>query len=340
MSIVCLRNNKTNEIYYSKLKIVGLQSLNDIVLEVDPAFNDARWDKEPTETIEKLYELRAKQIREIYDYVVVYFSGGGDSTTVLDSFVKNNVPIDEVVVYINTDAEDNPKINGLYALKYLKDTNYPGLVTVVDVNLNVLSRIMNEGTWKNFENFSGLLHSFYRFRIDFYEKHNYITIRARRKNKVAHVFGGVFPIVEKIHDHFYSTIRISDFMLSSTDHENVQFFTSSEMPDVHIKQSYVISNSFQEHLERECSSYKKLIRNEYYEDSDTSKNGGVTETQSNQHGQHRMIMNMYERRSELGNLPLDIKRDQFLARYNQVLSFYNGKSLIKLDEFKRSYQLT
>jgi hypothetical protein len=44
-----------------------------------------------------LYKLRAKQLREKYDYIRLEFSGGGDSTTVLYSFVNNGIHIDEVV---------------------------------------------------------------------------------------------------------------------------------------------------------------------------------------------------------------------------------------------------
>jgi hypothetical protein len=43
------------------------------------------------------YRQRALQLRAKYDYLILAFSGGGDSTNVLDSFVLNNIHIDEVV---------------------------------------------------------------------------------------------------------------------------------------------------------------------------------------------------------------------------------------------------
>ena len=43
------------------------------------------------------YRQRALQLRAKYDYLILAFSGGADSTNILDSFVLNNIHIDEVV---------------------------------------------------------------------------------------------------------------------------------------------------------------------------------------------------------------------------------------------------
>lgn len=66
-------------------------------------FNNDVYDKMDWKTpssvpLKELYRLRAQQLRDKYDYLVLSFSGGGDSTNVLDSFVLNNIHLDEVVV--------------------------------------------------------------------------------------------------------------------------------------------------------------------------------------------------------------------------------------------------
>lgn len=48
--------------------------------------------------LEELYKNRALQLRESYDYLVLNFSGGADSTTILETFLKNNIKLDEVYV--------------------------------------------------------------------------------------------------------------------------------------------------------------------------------------------------------------------------------------------------
>jgi hypothetical protein len=48
--------------------------------------------------LKELYRQRAQQIRDSYDYLVLYFSGGADSTNILYTFLENNIPLEEVVV--------------------------------------------------------------------------------------------------------------------------------------------------------------------------------------------------------------------------------------------------
>ena len=72
-------------------------------------FNEAMyssydWTIEPSENISELYRRRAQQLRDKYDYIVLWFSGGADSTTVLNSFVDNDIELDEVASYIDYDA--------------------------------------------------------------------------------------------------------------------------------------------------------------------------------------------------------------------------------------------
>lgn len=49
-------------------------------------------------TLDELYKQRAYQLREKYDYLILYFSGGADSYNVLRSFLDNNIKLDEICV--------------------------------------------------------------------------------------------------------------------------------------------------------------------------------------------------------------------------------------------------
>jgi hypothetical protein len=55
------------------------------------------WAIEPEESINELYQTRAQQLRDQYDYIRVEASGGADSTTVIFSFLLNGIHLDEVV---------------------------------------------------------------------------------------------------------------------------------------------------------------------------------------------------------------------------------------------------
>ena len=49
-------------------------------------------------SLKELYRQRAQQIRDTYDYVVLYYSGGSDSTNILETFIDNNIKLDCVYV--------------------------------------------------------------------------------------------------------------------------------------------------------------------------------------------------------------------------------------------------
>jgi hypothetical protein len=62
-------------------------------------FSSVDWKTPSDLPLSEWYRLRAQQLREKYSYLVLAFSGGGDSANMLDSFVLNNIHLDEVVVH-------------------------------------------------------------------------------------------------------------------------------------------------------------------------------------------------------------------------------------------------
>jgi hypothetical protein len=65
----------------------------------DHVFSQFDWSIEPTQTLSELYAERARSLRDQYDYIVIMFSGGSDSTTVIESFLNAGIHIDEVISY-------------------------------------------------------------------------------------------------------------------------------------------------------------------------------------------------------------------------------------------------
>lgn len=66
-------------------------------------FNDSVYSKFdwtiPIEVpLPELYRLRAQQLRDQYDHLMLYYSGGADSTNILHAFIDNNIFIDEIVM--------------------------------------------------------------------------------------------------------------------------------------------------------------------------------------------------------------------------------------------------
>lgn len=63
----------------------------------DEVYDSMDWKRPSKIPLPELYRRRAWQLREQYDYLILLFSGGGDSTNVLHSFVLNDIHLDEVV---------------------------------------------------------------------------------------------------------------------------------------------------------------------------------------------------------------------------------------------------
>ena len=78
----------------------------------EDVFSAKPWTVEPPVDIEELYRQRALQLREQYDHIVLFYSGGADSHTILQSFIRNKIKIDEVFIYGAFKAEEK-RINEL-----------------------------------------------------------------------------------------------------------------------------------------------------------------------------------------------------------------------------------
>lgn len=61
-------------------------------------FDHYNWSVSPVEPLDELYRERAQQIRDRYDYVALSYSAGSDSQNILNTFLKHNICLDEVVV--------------------------------------------------------------------------------------------------------------------------------------------------------------------------------------------------------------------------------------------------
>jgi hypothetical protein len=103
--------------FYSKLE--AIYTADKLNLPPKWHFNDAEfaahnWTVEPEQTLSELYRQRAEQLRDKYDYLVLWYSGGADSANILDTFVNNGIKLDECASIVNYAAtgDKNDWLNG------------------------------------------------------------------------------------------------------------------------------------------------------------------------------------------------------------------------------------
>lgn len=92
--------------------------VNFNVFEKD--FSNVDWTVYPEISYDNLFFIRAKQLRKKHNKLGVMFSGGTDSTTVISSFLDNNIPIDFVVLLrSNLDSKVNSEFKNLFPVEDL-----------------------------------------------------------------------------------------------------------------------------------------------------------------------------------------------------------------------------
>jgi hypothetical protein len=92
----------------------------------DEIYSSMDWSKRPAGSLKDLYRERAQQLRDQYDHIVIYFSGGMDSWTVLDSFLSNGIHVDEIYTawpraerkFIDPDPFNRDEINFASEFEY------------------------------------------------------------------------------------------------------------------------------------------------------------------------------------------------------------------------------
>ena len=138
-------------------KIEALEHAHLINTPVQWIFNDAVFSTHPWHIdtqidLKRLYKKRAEQIRNKYDYIVIWYSGGVDSFTMLNTFKENNIHVDEIAQF---HAHEGEKTWDSYLNKEVKDVAIPQTLEflklmprtkhrIVDLT-SIMKSVFNEG---------------------------------------------------------------------------------------------------------------------------------------------------------------------------------------------------
>lgn len=244
---------------YSKLDAIELsRSLH----KPDPKwiFNDTifsayDWLQEPVESLKELYTARAQQVRRAYDYIVLFFSGGADSTNMLQAFIQNNIRVDEIVVFVQEEGDKNPNsffnvestqvaLPFLRKMSHLLEGTKISKIDLTNIVINMAQNNTVDLLYSRNAIFSPLAEAITRIR-DYYSTWNELSEQGK---KVVFLWGHQKPSVRKLSKseyEFYIEDRL-DFCVSSRtqmlnrEHEyNELFYSSPDCVPLLIKQSHV-----------------------------------------------------------------------------------------------------
>lgn len=250
-----------NKIYSHK--IYALQAATQQKLPVqwhfnEDTFNKFDWTVRPSTPLTELYRLRAQQLRQKYDYLILLWSGGADSTNILDTFLLNNISIDEVVVLwpvtqtqgrytpnLSTEG-DNMNSEWDYAIKpkieWLKKHHPHVRITVQDFLVDPNKKEDVEDT------------------VTVTEKHGYVTIQKyrafdalledRSENHNVGVMVGVGPVDIMLLDNYVAVHFIdsaltgpkADYTLRGCPRHIEYFYWTPELPELISEQGHIMLN--------------------------------------------------------------------------------------------------
>jgi hypothetical protein len=227
----------------------------------DDVFNKVNWLEEPITSLDDFYKMRAMQIREAYDYVIVFCSGGADSTNVVKSFLENNIHVDEVIAMaplsglsnFQFNDKDTSAENTISETKYAQlplmheiATKYPNVrTTIIDSFKSMINAKSDEWVVDcqgDFINSWTHAHS----RLDEFSR---LTDMAEAGKRIA-VVNGIDKPVLTIFPNGDMYTMMSDipinipkqpFRQEYPNVDRVLFYWSPDLPEMIVKQAHVIA---------------------------------------------------------------------------------------------------
>jgi len=243
--------------FYSKLEAIEAMSRTGIHLHWDfneAVFDSYDWTVEPKESLLELYRRRAQQLRDKYDYIILTYSGGADSTTVLESFINNDIKLDEVVSYVNHDRDSflSAEIYQAAIPKFeeLKTKNPHVKFRLLDmtelelehfgINENKFSWIYEMNAYINPNNASriGVGMKIKEWADMIHAGKNVCILTALDKPRIIQVDGKfVFRFID-----FIDCAATASSMAGSQPWTDELFYWTPDLPEIMIKQGHIIKN--------------------------------------------------------------------------------------------------
>ena len=219
----------------------------------DETYNKVSWSLEPTQSLQQLYTQQAQRIRDTYDYVILCYSGGYDSTNILETFYYNNIALDKIIV-VGAMSQDSfsgvdENHNGeLYhnVFPYIDELGLQNITEVIDytkyfndVNNFSITQYANEwidytGTWHSPHNW------FWR------DIEKYVIPKAYSDKKVAIIFGKDKPRLFRENDKigfrfFDGPITSYGNSLDNGNSKRINFYWDPSMPEILVKQLHILA---------------------------------------------------------------------------------------------------
>jgi|GEM_PF-1827370 hypothetical protein len=211
----------------------------------DESFSTYDWAKNPTLSWEELLRIRAEQLREKYDYIRLFYSGGVDSQTMLNTFIKNNIYLDEILVYrasAFTDkfdldpAESEITSVAIPFLKSIEQLIPKTKFTILETTPKMLSSIVTESYF--YEESTFAIRPWCESHL--YKLHPKLYAPVEAGKFHCDLRGGDKPKVYLKDHNYYMAMYDSSRIWDIGDKYLENFYIGPDMPELHAKQCHIV----------------------------------------------------------------------------------------------------
>ena len=218
----------------------------------DHVYQNVDWKTEPPESLEYYYREQAQRIRDEYDYVVLFYSGGYDSTNILETFHFNNIKLDKVVcvgafkqdTFSNVDENHNGEIY-LNCFPYIKELGLESITQLCDYT-DYFGDIKNFSVYQYGEEWIENVGPWFSVHHWFWKDiHKYVVPEHMQGKKVALIWGKDKPCVSEINGRY--SFRFSDRPALSysgigevPNMDRINFYWDTNFTILTVKQAHVV----------------------------------------------------------------------------------------------------
>lgn len=209
----------------------------------DDVFNKLNWQQEPSLSYDYLLEQRARQLRDSYDYLRLWYSSGTDSETILQTFLKHNIYVDEITVsrspFLKSDRELNKR--AVPRLKLLENKFPNTFINIFQTSAQQYLDILENQDYNKIASDITLRSTSY-LSSSYYTHPKLLETPHNKFSKVANVIGHLKPKFEKRDNKFFTYEWDTSVSTLSLAPNLELFYTSPNFPELHIKQCHVAKN--------------------------------------------------------------------------------------------------
>jgi hypothetical protein len=239
-------NSKIEALQYKKSTglNIGFYYYDDIYSKVD-------WKTEPPSTLDFYYKEQAQRLRDSYDYLILCYSGGYDSTNILETFFYNNIKLDKIAIvgafsqdsYAGSDENHNGELyNNAFPL--IQKLGLESITEVHDYterfgNVESFSISQYASEWTNSTGAWFSPHNWW-----WKDAGNILVPKNLGSKRAAIIFGRDKPVVINKKFYFYDTALTSYGNIQSSDsYDIVNFYWDPNFTPILVKQLHVLKNS-------------------------------------------------------------------------------------------------